>query len=119
MKLMLEIAVALAIIVGLMFIVAAWLERGDKRERQRELERIEYERRALINSAAWQGVTVSTDKVLKHVVALREKYRTSGQEEAAREIERIIDEFREQNGLEISVDKAYAFMKEIERNYGQ
>ena len=84
-----------------------------------ELQEIEKKRQGVIDDAAQRGVVIATDHALKHVEDLRQKYVDSGQEEAAREVERISREFRERNGPEISLDKAYALVKEIEGKYGQ
>lgn len=92
------------------------------RERGRllqELQEIERKRQGLIDNAAQRGVTISTDRALKTVEELKEAYRSSGREEAAREVERVIREFREQNGPEIPIAKAYALMQEIEGKHGQ
>jgi Holliday junction resolvase RusA-like endonuclease len=86
---------------------------------QKELQDIEEKRQQAINDSAQRGTTISTDQVLKHVEDLKETYVTAGNEEATRDVERVIRDFREQNGPEIPVDKAYALMKELEGKYGK
>jgi predicted ATP-grasp superfamily ATP-dependent carboligase len=119
-------AIALIPILGLIF----WLvSRNSHRkaiqvvsERDsilQELQEIEKKRQGLIDDAGQQGVTISTDKALKQTEALKEAYIASGHEEEAQEVERVIKEFREQNGAEIPIDKAYALIKEIENKFGQ
>jgi uncharacterized coiled-coil DUF342 family protein len=119
-------AVVVILIVGLI----AWLVsrhsqnkvRQAVSERDRilqELQELAKKRQGAIDEAAQRGVTISTDQALKQVGTLKEAYVASGHEEAAREVERIIREFREQNGPEIPIAKAYALMKEIEDKYAQ
>lgn len=119
-------AIAAIFILGLIF----WLVSHNSHrkavqavsERNRilqELQEIEKKRHGLIDDAAKHGVTISTDHTLKQIETLKEAYIASGHEEEAREVERVIKEFREQNSPEIPVDKAYALMKEIENKFGQ
>ena len=85
----------------------------------KELQEIESKRQSLINEASQRGVTISIDKALKHVEELRDSYLSSGNDAAAREVDRIIIKFREENGPEIPMEKAYALMKELEARHGQ
>jgi hypothetical protein len=73
----------------------------------------------LISTVARRGFAVSTDHILKHVEDLKETYASSGLEVEARKVEQIVREFREQNGPEISVDKAYALVRELEEKFGK
>jgi hypothetical protein len=121
---------AIVVIVGILVVgLIVWLagrhQRGGVRkevsERDRilqELQEIEKERQRAVDNAAQGRATISTDRALKQVEILKQAYVDSGQEEAAREIEQVIREFREQNGPEIPVDQAYALMKEIEGKHG-
>jgi uncharacterized coiled-coil DUF342 family protein len=119
-------AVVVILIVGLI----AWLvsQHSPSKVRQavserdrilQELHELEKKRQEAINEAAQRGVTISTDEALKQVEELKEAYTASGHDEAAQEVERVIREFREQNGSEISIAKAYALMKEIEDKFAQ
>ena len=114
------------LVIGLIVWLAARRSRGTAQqadlERDRilkELHEIEEKRQRLIDDSARHGTTVSTDQVLKYVEDLKDTYLKSGQKEVAREIERIISEFREQNGPEIPVNKAYALVKELESKSGE
>ncbi len=120
----------LALIVVLVVGLIAWLaarhlraaarQAGVERARiLKQLQEIEEKRQLLVDGAARRGSTISTDRILKHVEDLKETYVNSGKEEEARKVERVIREFREQNGPEIPVDKAYALMKELEDKYGK
>jgi hypothetical protein len=120
------IAIVGILVVGVVVWLVHQLRRGKieraPRERGRllqELQEIERKRQGLIDDTAQRGVTISTDRALKPVEELKEAYRSSGREEAAREVERLIREFREQNGPEIPIAKAYALMQEIEGKHGQ
>lgn len=120
------IAVVVILIVGLIVWLAGRHSRSQAHqvvsERDRilqELHELEKKRQGAIDDAAQRGVTISTDSVLKQAETLKEEYVGSWHEEEAREVERLIREFREQNGPEISIDKAYALMKAIEDKYGQ
>ena len=120
------VAFVVILLVGLIIWLASRHSRSKAQqtvlERNRilkELDELKKKRQGAIDDAARRGVTISTDRVLKHVENLKEAYVSSGDEEAAREVERIIRDFREQNGPEIPVEKAYALMKEIEDKYGQ
>lgn len=120
------LAVVVILIVGLIVWLVSRhsqnkaLQAVSERDRiLQELQKLEKKRQGLIDEAAQRGATISTDHALKQVETLREAYIASGHVEEAREVERVIKEFREQNGPEIAVDKAYAFMKEIEDKYGQ
>ncbi len=120
------IAIVGILVVGVVVWLVHQLRRGkiEKAPRVRdrllqELQEIERKRQGLIDDAAQRGVTISTDRALKPVEELKEAYRSSGREEAAREVERLIREFREQNGPEIPIAKAYALMEKIEGKYGQ
>jgi sensor domain CHASE-containing protein len=85
----------------------------------RRLQEIESERSAAIASAAQRGVTISREGALKHVEALRQSYLSSGDVESARDIERVIVEFREMHGPEIPEEVAYALAREVESKYGR
>jgi hypothetical protein len=87
-----------------------------ERDRILELQQMKEKRQLLIDDAARLGSTVSTDLILKHVEDLKKRYVDYGEQEAARKVEKTIREFREQNGPEIPVHKAYALMKELEDN---
>lgn len=120
------IAIAVIFILGLIFWLVSYnshrkaVQAASERDRiLQELQEIEKKKQGLINGAAQHGVTISTDHALKQIETLKEAYIASGHEEEAREVERIIKEFREQNGSEIPVDKAYTLMKEIENKFGQ
>ena len=120
------VAVVVILVVGLIIWLASRHSRSKAQqtvlERDRilkEIDKLEKKRQGLIDDAARRGVMISTDRVLKHVENLKEAHVRSGHEEAARVVERIIRDFREQSGPEIPVEKAYALMKEIEDKYGQ
>ena len=85
----------------------------------RRLQEIERERKSAIDSAAERGVTISREAALKHVEALKQSYLNSGNVESARDVERVIADFRERHGPEIPVEVAHALVKEIESRYGQ
>jgi len=85
----------------------------------RELDALEKKRQGIIDDAGQRRVMISTDNVLKDVEKLRDAYISAGREDAAREVERVIRDFREAHGPEIPVTKAYALMKEIENKFGQ
>lgn len=116
-------------VIGLIVVaLLVWLLHRRNRESQaiskrdsilQELRDIEGKRQGLIDEAADRGVTISTDRALAHVERLRDAYVSGGQQDAAREVERVIREFRDQNGPEIPIEKAYALMREIEATYGQ
>lgn len=111
------VVIAILVIGLVVWLTARHLRGTPQQERSRILKRlqeIEEERQKLIDDSADQGNTISTERVLKHVEALKAKYLESGQEEAARSVERVISEFREQNGPEIPIDKAYALMQALE-----
>lgn len=122
---------AIVIFVGILVVgLIVWLSVRHRRSRVRtavverdqilqELQKIEKRRQSAIDDASQRGVTISTDSALKHVENLKQAYVDSGQEEAAREVERVIKEFRKKNGSEIPIEKAYALMKEVEGKYGQ
>lgn len=119
-------ALIIVLVVGLIVWLAARHSRGTARQADverdqilKELQQIEEKRQLLVDDAARLGSTVSTDRILKHVEYLKETYVNSGQEEEASKVERVIREFREKNGPEIPVDKAYALMKELEDKYGK
>ena len=119
-------ALIVALAVGLIVWLAArhlWgtgrQARGERYRILKRLQQIEEERQLAVDDAARRGSTVSTDQVVKHAEDLRERYANSGEEEEAREVERVIREFREKNGPEIPIDKAYALMKELEAKYGK
>lgn len=84
----------------------------------KDLREIESKRQSLIDEAGQRGVTISTDKALKHVEELRDSYVSSGNDAAAREVDQIITKFREENGSEIPIEAAYALMKELETKHG-
>jgi len=86
---------------------------------QEKIDRLEKERQQIIDDSARRGVKISTDEILKQAEELRETYVKSGQEEEAREVERVIREFREQHGSEIPIDEAFRMMKEFERKRGE
>lgn len=116
-------------VVGLLIVgLVLWLGWRHQRGRQaamqrdgilRELREIESKRQALIDDAGQRGVTISTDRALRHVEELRDSYASSGNAAAAREVDCIIKKFREENGPEIPVAKAHALMKELEGKHGQ
>ncbi len=85
----------------------------------KELREIERKRQGLIDEAGQRGVTISTDKALRHVEELRDSYASSGNDAAARDVDRIIRKFREENGPEIPIETAYALMKDLEGKHGQ
>jgi len=109
------------LVVGLIVWLVGRYLRGPARLAvlKRKLNAIEKERQQIINDSARSGTTVSTDAVLRYTEELKAAYVQSGQEEEAREVERVIREFREQHGAEIPIDEAYALMKELERKHGQ
>ena len=118
----------LALVGVLVFGLVVWLlwqrQRGRNALVQRdgilkELQEIESKRQSLIDEAGQRGVTISTDKALKHVEELRDSYVSSGNDAAAREVDQIIIKFREENGPEIPVEKAYALIKELEAKHGR
>ena len=85
----------------------------------KELRELESKRQPLIDEAGQRGVTISTDKALRHLEDLRNSYAGSGNDVAAREVDQIIRKFREESGPEIPIEKAYALMKDIEAKLGQ
>jgi len=92
---------------------------AQREEMLKELREIERKRQTLIDEVGQRGVTISTDKALKHVEDLRDSYASSGNDAAAREVDRIIQKFREEHGPEIPIEKAYALMKDLEAKHGQ
>ena len=85
----------------------------------KELRKLESKRQSLIDEAGQRGVTISTDKALRHVEELRDSYVGSGNDVAAREVDQIIRKFREENGPEIPIEKAYALLKDLEAKHGR
>lgn len=117
----------LALIGVLVVGLAVWLlwrhQRARNARAQRDgilkkLREIESKRQSLIDEAGQRGVTISTDKALKHVEEVRDSYLNVGNDAAAREVDRIIIEFRKENGPEIPIEKAYALMKDFEAKHG-
>jgi uncharacterized coiled-coil DUF342 family protein len=118
------LALVRAIVVGLVVWLLWHRQRARNAVAQRdgilnELREIESKRQSLINEAGQGGVTISTDKALKHVEELRDSYLSSGNDAAARDVDRVIIKFREENGPAIPIERAYALMKELEAKHGQ
>jgi len=79
-----------------------------------QLADIETKRQRAIDHADERGTVLSVDAVLSGVESLRQKYLQAGRDEDAREVERVIQEFRAENGSEIPIAKAYALMRALE-----
>lgn len=95
------------------------LERLAKSGITAERESIEQKRQQIINEGAAAGKTIPTDNVLKHVQDLKATYDGPDREEYVREIDRLVEEFREKHGPRIPVDEAYRMFKEIEEKHGK
>jgi hypothetical protein len=83
------------------------------------IEDIERQKQAIINKGAAAGKTISTEAALKGVLELKTKYDGPNREEYVCEIDRLADELRKEHGPQISVDQAYAMVKEIEARFGR
>lgn len=62
--------------------------------------------------------TISTEGALKHVIELRDKYDGPDREAYVAELDRFIDEFREEHGSQIEVEVALGLLRDLERRFG-
>jgi LPXTG-motif cell wall-anchored protein len=85
---------------------------------EKEIQAVRKERKALIDEAAKQGKTISTERALRHVVELRSQYARENRHEDVRTIDSLMREIREKYGPEIRVDEADRLADEIEQRLG-
>jgi hypothetical protein len=86
---------------------------------QLAIEEIERRKQAVINKGAAAGKTISTEAALKRLLESKTTYDGPNREEYVSEIDRLADEFRKEHGPQITVDQAYALVKEIEARFGR
>lgn len=80
----------------------------------KEVERVAQERQTLIDKAAAEGKTVSTEAVLKPLEQLRFQYQAANRPEDVAVVDRMIGDFRAKYGTAIPVDEADKLLREIE-----
>lgn len=88
-------------------------------QNQLELEQIERKRQTIIDKGAAEGKSISTEVALKQMLELKTTYGEPNREEYVRELDQFIDDFRGKHGHEISVDRAYAMLKDLETRFGR
>lgn len=62
--------------------------------------------------------TISTEGALKQVIELRDKYDGPDRESYVAEIDRFIDEFRNEHGPQIELETALGLLRDLERRFG-
>jgi hypothetical protein len=83
---------------------------------QKEVSRVQRTQQDLIDKAASEGKTVSTDSALKYAEELKLRYEAEGRHADAQVVAKMIAEVRESYGREIPIDEAFRLMKKYEGN---